>query len=76
MPTRSRRSAVRALALSRAVSSPATTTRPSSGRSSVAATASRLDFPEPEGPTTAVSSPADTWRDTESRAVSRRSPSG
>ncbi len=76
MPIASRRSAVRPFASIRAVSRPATTTRPASGRSSVAATASRLDLPEPEGPATATSSPGATLSDTSSRAVSRRSPSG
>jgi hypothetical protein len=41
-----------------------------------AATASRLDLPEPEGPTTAVRLPLGTSRVTWSRAVRLPSPSG
>lgn len=76
IPMCSRRSSALAAAVSFPVSVPATTTRPESGVTRVAATARRLDLPEPDGPTTAVSVPAGTVRETASRAVSRPSPSG
>lgn len=55
---------------------PSTTTVPASGVTRVAATASRLDLPEPEGPTTAVRLPLGTSSATWSSAVRRESPSG
>ncbi len=76
MPIFSRRSADFSAAPRPVVSTPATTTRPESGVTRVAATASREDFPEPDGPITAVRVPAGTSRPTASRAVRRPSPSG
>jgi hypothetical protein len=55
---------------------PSMVTVPVSGVMRVAATASRLDLPEPDGPTTAVRLPFGTLRVTWSRAVRRASPSG
>ncbi len=71
-----RRSAVSSARLRPVVSMPSITTRPRSGVISVAATASRLDLPEPEGPITAVIRPAGTSSETASSAVSRPPPSG
>ncbi|KZM36650.1 hypothetical protein OJAG_06350 [Oerskovia enterophila] len=51
-------------------------TWPAVGVVSVAATASRLDLPEPDGPSTAVVVPAGTVRETSSTAVTVDSPSG
>ncbi len=76
MPTWSRRSRVRSAGRSRVTSRPATDTVPDAGWMSVAATASRLDLPDPDGPTTAVNSPGPTVMLTWSSAVSVRSPSG
>lgn len=76
IPIRERRSALSSPRPSPAVSRPATRTVPLSGVISVAATASRLDLPEPDGPTTAVRLPSGTYRLTRSRAVRRLSPSG
>ncbi|KQX43479.1 hypothetical protein ASD29_32045 [Streptomyces sp. Root1295] len=72
----SRRRAARPAPPRPAVGVPATTTSPESGVTRVAAAASRLDLPEPDGPTTAVSVPGGTSSETRSRAVSRPSPSG
>ncbi len=76
VPTRVRRSVVSSARLIPVVSVPSITTRPASGVISVAATASRLDLPEPEGPTTAVTDPGGTVSVTSSRAVRRPAPSG
>ena len=50
------------------VSMPATRTVPLDGRSRVPMMCSRVDLPEPDGPTIAASSPLRTSSDTESRA--------
>ncbi|MDQ0767560.1 hypothetical protein QF031_000309 [Pseudarthrobacter defluvii] len=55
MPTFARRSAVSSLSFRPAVSVPSMITRPLVGRTRVAAVARRLDFPDPEGPTSATS---------------------
>ncbi|CAM3683060.1 hypothetical protein STAL104432_27845 [Streptomyces albus] len=76
MPIRCRRSAAVSLRLIPVVRVPSTVTVPESGVMRVAATARRLDLPEPDGPTTAVTLPSGTVRLTRSRALSRVSPSG
>src|SRR6478752_3359881 len=76
MPILSRRSAVRPESGNPPASSPSTTTRPAVGRTRVAATASRDDLPDPEGPIRDTNSPACTLRLTESRALRVPSPSG
>ena len=48
---------------------PATRTVPAVGRSSVPATASRVDFPDPDGPVTATNSPGSTVSDTSRSAT-------
>ncbi len=75
MPILSLRSAVSSARLRPVVATPSTVTVPASGVTRVAATASRLDLPEPEGPTTAVRVPLGTSRLTRSSAVRRSSPS-
>src|SRR6185503_12832051 len=57
MPTWSRRRRARASSSSRPRSWPTTSTRPDVARSRPPATIIRLDFPAPDGPTTAVISP-------------------
>ncbi|CAM5238780.1 hypothetical protein SGRIM128S_01991 [Streptomyces griseomycini] len=76
IPMCSLRRAARPAGVSGPVLVPATTTSPESGVTRVAAAASRLDLPEPDGPTTAVCVPAGTSSETRSRAASRPSPSG
>ena len=56
-PTRSRRSLVNAVSDFRRRSAPAMWTSPVSGRSRPAATCSKVLFPEPDGPITAVNVP-------------------
>src|SRR6266487_4186826 len=53
----------------RATSRPVIRTVPESGRSSVPITCSSVDFPDPEGPATATSSPARTARSTPASAT-------
>jgi hypothetical protein len=53
---------------------PSTITSPEVGESSPPATFSKVDLPEPEGPMTATSSPAETLRFTSSSACTAVSP--
>ncbi len=74
-PIRSRRSRAFVLASDEPRSTPSTRTVPDSGVTSAPATARSEDLPEPDGPTTATSSPAVTSRLTASSAVTVESPS-
>src|SRR2546423_2588927 len=53
---------------------PSINTAPRSGRSNPASTLSRVDFPQPDGPTIATNSPAPTVKDMSSRADTSPSP--
>ena len=55
-------------------SMPSTVTEPEVGRSSPPSIWSRVDFPEPEVPTTATNSPCSTAKFTPSRALTAVSP--
>src|SRR5205823_2432269 len=70
-----RRSFVRATSLSWPSRVPATTTYPSVGRSSAASRCISVDFPDPDGPITAVSLPRVTSRSTPRSASTAVSPS-
>ncbi len=63
-PIRRARRPARSYSGRRVMVSPATFTVPPSGSSSPARQASRVDLPEPDGPTTATISPAPTARET------------
>ncbi len=76
IPMPSRRSAVASFLLRVAASTSPMSTRPESGRISVAATARIDDLPEPEGPVIPVTTPAGAVSETWSTAVMRESPSG
>lgn len=73
-PIRSRRNLVSAASPPPLISSPSTTIWPRSGRSRPAAHWSSVDFPEPDGPMTAVKLPVGRLRVTPSRAVTAPSP--
>ncbi len=68
-PTWRERSADRARSERVAMSCPAMATAPAVGRSRVPTMCSRVDFPEPDGPTMARSSPFRTVRSTPRRAL-------
>jgi hypothetical protein len=73
-PIRVARTAARARSDSADASSPVIRTTPAVGRSSVPITCSKVVFPDPDGPTTATSSPAVTVRSTPSKAATGGSP--
>ncbi len=76
IPMPSRRSAVASFLLRVAASTSPMSTRPESGRISVAATARIDDLPDPDGPVIPVTTPAGAVSVTWSTAVMRESPSG
>ena len=65
---------VRASSFREKMSLPSTRTAPEVGRSSPPSMCSRVDFPEPEVPTTATNSPLSTVRSTPSKARTSVSP--
>ena len=76
MPIVSRRSRAACSADIAVTSSPSMCTVPESGRISAAATASRLDLPDPEAPVIAVTVPGRAVTVTWSTARRRPAPSG
>src|SRR5262245_7004257 len=68
-PIRVDRTTARSRSASSATSSPVTRTRPPLGRSRVPITCSSVDFPDPDGPTTATSSPRCTVKLTPASAA-------
>ena len=74
-PTRSRRSFVSAVSSRVVMSVPAMLTRPAVGRSSPARMCISVDFPDPDGPITAVSRSDATSRETPRSASTAVSPS-
>ena len=70
-----RRSRVSSRSRMRVMSSPATLTLPELGVSSPASRCISVDLPEPDGPITAVNSPAGSSSDTPRRAWTLEAPS-
>jgi len=73
-PTRSRRSRVNCRSGIAVTSSPPIHTRPESGESSPAMQCSSVDFPDPDGPITAVNDPAGISTLTPASAVTTAGP--
>ena len=73
-PIRSRRSSVRPASSSDAISCSPTKLRPDVGTSSPAMQCISVDFPDPDGPITAVKRPRSNSTDTPSNAQTAASP--